>query len=539
MPTARQRIVASLIATALCLGVLEVALRAAYRVRDRFVEAVPLPYRIGDDYGPTPPWLDRGRLLEWDDALLWRNRPSSHETYLSLFVPFPSDERRIDIVRRFSPRLPLSLRTAPRWQVDIDSRGFREVEFSDRKAAGSFRILCLGDSWTFGANVSQNETYPRALDRLLQAEFPAARFEVLNLGVMGYSSFQGKELLRTRALEWDPDLVVIGFGMNDGKVGGFRDKDVAATRGAIAMRAAKWLEEAELYKLLRYWALLVRDRLPSPAEAFRGAVDAERWVERPRDVAGTEPWTRVSVADYRANVEAMIDLASARGVGVVLVDNELEPSAYGETLATLAAEHAVPLVRSGPLIQAARARTESELAAALGLRPATSGAPSARSETVRVIFRVRAERGADGGAVYLAGDAPALGDLVPNQVSLRDDGEDGDERADDGVWSYAASLKAGSVVHYVYTRGGTAGTWENLDVPMVRSFPVPRVGGTVYRPIESFGRIEFQSDAWHADREGLELIARGVLQVLVDDPRVQSFTASAATGPANAHSSSM
>ena len=55
---------------------MELALRAASWGRNALVRYVPLPYTVGDDYGPIPPWLDNFLILRPDDALIWRNIPA-------------------------------------------------------------------------------------------------------------------------------------------------------------------------------------------------------------------------------------------------------------------------------------------------------------------------------------------------------------------------------------------------------------------------------------------------------------------------------
>jgi hypothetical protein len=45
---------------------------------------------------------------------------------------------------------------------------------------------------------------------------------------------------------------------------------------------------------------------------------------------------------------------------------------------------------------------------------------------------------------------------------------------------------------------------------------------TVYRPIETFGKMYMQADGWHTDAAGYELIARAVLEKLKDDEKVKS-----------------
>ena len=57
-----------------------------------------MPYVIGHDYGPVPPWVDGLRLLEPDDELIWRNRPGVRRRYLDVFSPVDTEEEVWDRV---------------------------------------------------------------------------------------------------------------------------------------------------------------------------------------------------------------------------------------------------------------------------------------------------------------------------------------------------------------------------------------------------------------------------------------------------------
>jgi len=100
--------------------------------------------------------------------------------------------------------------------AEMNSHGFRQREFSLAKPASTLRIACLGDSRTFGLGVWEKETYPRQLEGLLRARHPGhTEIEVLNLGVMGYSMFQGWISLNINAPLMQPDVVTFAFGFND------------------------------------------------------------------------------------------------------------------------------------------------------------------------------------------------------------------------------------------------------------------------------------------------------------------------------------
>ncbi len=125
--------------------------------------------------------------------------------------------------------------------------------------------------------------------------------------------------------------------------------------------------------------------------------------------------------------------------------------------------------------------------------------------------------------IYIVGNHPALGDLVPNKVAMYDDGTHGDQRAGDKVWSYTATFPRGTRLSYIYTNSGTEGRWDGLDLQRVRDFTVDGETTTIYAPIESFGRIYMHADNWHPDPSGYDLIARGVLGALRDNGRLKRY----------------
>jgi len=508
----------SIVLTAAVFGAAEAVLRGIFAIRNARVESIALPYVIDDDYGPMPPWTDSFRVLERDPALLWRNRPSVQRRYVDIFSPVSTEDDRLALLRRFRPSLPDFVRRNPTWNVALNSEGFRSPEFELPKPRGRVRIVCLGDSWTFGANVDQHQSYPSQLQTLLRHAFPAADVEVLNLGVMGYSSFQGLELLRRRALALEPDAIVVGFAMNDGRVAGFRDQDVAT-----GMASSPWLRAADLaarsvtVRMLRYLLLSTLHRPKSLEQHLRAANDRATDQRLVREhYVGTEAWTRVPLPDYEHNVTTMVELARNRGAGVVLLFNDLAAdNPYRTELERVAAATGVPLVDSQRLIAEARRKLELDIERARGLTPEHAPRARANGDTVEVVLRVTANGEPVPRALFVAGAHPALGGLVPNRVALHDDGTHGDQRAGDGVWSYAVSLPPGTRLSYVYTNSGREGRWEGLDVPALRHLVVDApTGRTIYEPIESFGKLYLQADAWHTDAGGYALVARAVFDTL-------------------------
>ena len=533
-----QRLTVSAVATLVVFGAAEGVLRVTYFVRNSLVKSIPLPYVIGDNYGPWPPWADGVRLLEPDELLFWRNHPGVRRQYIDVFSPMDTEAARIALYRRFSPSAPASLLHNPTWDIAVNSRGFRGAEFDITKPPSRLRIVCLGDSWTFGANVGQSQTYPKQLQNLFDRAFRAADVEVLNLGVLGYSSFQGLELLRRQALALHPDAVVIGFGMNDSKVSGYRDKDLPRPRTLSPIRRlAEFFARSEVYRFLRYIALSVR-YAPTPlgerikAADARDAESTSRAAGTPDGYAKLEQWTRVSLPDYERNLTDMIALSKSHGATVVVMFNELwAENPYRAAATRVARATGVPFVDSPELIARAKQQIEAELERSLHLEGRPERAEPSAANEVEVIFRVRPDGRPVPRALYIVGAHSALGELVPNRVAMHDDGTHGDQSAGDGVWSYAARLPVGAQLSYVYTSGGREGRWEGLDLPALRHVSVDGPAGrTVYRPIESFGRLYMQADGWHTDAVGYQLIARAVFDRLTASTRLSEKLVVVASG---------
>ncbi len=93
--------------------------------------------------------------------------------------------------------------------------GFRERDFSIPKPLGMRRIMVLGDSLTFGTGLSVESRFTELLERQLNTTDRGGRVEVLNFGVSGIDTARELTILDEHIDRVAPDLVVIGFCIND------------------------------------------------------------------------------------------------------------------------------------------------------------------------------------------------------------------------------------------------------------------------------------------------------------------------------------
>lgn len=202
---------------------------------------------------------------------------------------------------RLKPNAVLPVRIGSAWSgVMSNSHGLRSREVSVEETRERLRVLCFGDSTTFGFGVGCDEAWPNQLQVLLDADHPGA-VEVLNAGIPGHTSHQGRQRLAADLAKWKPQQAIITFGNNDGwRWDGLADKDHAKLAGTSA---TSWLNHSRAWRWLRSVRLQAIQR--------RAVADESRWAEQAtwNYLDPVADWTpRVSLADFADNLQAMIEL---------------------------------------------------------------------------------------------------------------------------------------------------------------------------------------------------------------------------------------
>lgn len=138
-----------------------------------------------------------------------------------------------DPVLPFKPR-PLSVvagRTVDGFSFEYrhNSYGLRDTEHAQEKAPGVFRIVGLGDSFTYGAGAAFEDTYLVRLETMLNASaHPRRTVEIIKAGVPRFFPEPARQMLEQYGLAFRPDLVLVEFHPND-------VIDTALGRDAIAV----------------------------------------------------------------------------------------------------------------------------------------------------------------------------------------------------------------------------------------------------------------------------------------------------------------
>lgn len=92
--------------------------------------------------------------------------------------------------------------------------GFREADFPVQRPRGETRVLCLGDSITFGYGLPAESAWPKILEKNVQ-ELNGDRVFCINAAGNAATPHEALELYETPARSFGASTVVLGFCMND------------------------------------------------------------------------------------------------------------------------------------------------------------------------------------------------------------------------------------------------------------------------------------------------------------------------------------
>ncbi|MCC6409163.1 MAG: SGNH/GDSL hydrolase family protein [Planctomycetes bacterium] len=137
-------------------------------------------------------------------------------------LPPGSKARLIDLIRPSLDELAIyelrpglgsvEFKGAP---VTTNRHGFRGAELDPEPGPDTVTLIGLGDSLMFGHGVGDDEPYLAVLERRLNATRPERVWRTVNTAAPGYNTVMEVATLRSRALAFRPDIVILGLCAND------------------------------------------------------------------------------------------------------------------------------------------------------------------------------------------------------------------------------------------------------------------------------------------------------------------------------------
>ena len=179
------------------------------------------------------------------------------------------------------------------------------------KPEGTYRILFLGDSFTYGSGVKDEEAlFPSRIERMLRERHGTdgeRDFEVYNGGIPGSLTGAWSLLFREAAKLFDPDLVVAVFFLRDGTSNLGSVHEIKQIRAAMLERK----EGSALFRHSSIYRFFFEQR--TQREVSRGYIDAmsEAYLG-PQEARGE--WRRA-----QANLIELRDETAARGATFAFV----------------------------------------------------------------------------------------------------------------------------------------------------------------------------------------------------------------------------
>lgn len=257
-----------------------------------------------------PPWRTQGLYLDVDltpDWKAFREVFTSRRTDTNSMIAFnlagsdiPVEVAEVVLHGPPAGRKVEPISARPRFYIlhRRNELGCRDQDYPVPRPKNGVRVLALGDGFTMGIGVHEEDTFAHLIERDLNAPAsPQSRvsgYEVINCGVSGYGTREHRLFYELFGAAYQPDLVLVTMGWNDDR---------------------------------RYWEEGLREAIQrGPGRLARlssvvGKIDASRRLKRTHD--------------YRRSVEDLLALdkaVRARGARLAVAVSRHGPPALGNSL---------------------------------------------------------------------------------------------------------------------------------------------------------------------------------------------------------------
>ncbi|HIK93362.1 MAG TPA: hypothetical protein EYG03_15490 [Planctomycetes bacterium] len=223
-----------------------------------------------------------------------------------------------------------------------NSLGFRCPEFTLKKRPGTLRVVCFGDSSTFGIGARMQDTWPAQLQDMLAEDgnrgTPASpevsgarRVEVINAGVPGYTSYQGLQHMRQKLDLLDPDIVMASYANNDFWHWDDQTDAQQAERLTKNNNLRGMLMPSRFLQVIDAAFSQLQNHVTTETAAT--ASPNQHWAEAAsfNYIDPVEEWTRrVPLESFKDNVNQMADMCEQRRLPLILVKWPDQPQAAGQ-----------------------------------------------------------------------------------------------------------------------------------------------------------------------------------------------------------------
>ncbi len=182
----------------------------------------------------------------------------------------------------------------------VNALGLRGRLPYSTKGPRELRIVCLGDSCTYGLHVQPEEAWPEVLRDSLQVLYPDIEVTSISAAVPGHSTFQSRALLERLDTSAEGDVTILYLGAWNDMLPAVYHSDAAFVRLRRNLETA-WYLQPRIGRVAWRWAHPV----PSDAELYNtvAALDEQSGLAR----------ARVPISEFRDNLRSIVSRASRSG----------------------------------------------------------------------------------------------------------------------------------------------------------------------------------------------------------------------------------
>lgn len=354
-------------------------------------------------------------------------------------------------------------------------------------------VGCLGDSVTYGSGAQPHFSYPNYLEQMFKQNFKAGKVKLVNLGQPAYTSEQGKRLFLKTIQSTHFDVILVGYGFNDGQFGHVSDRQ--------ALTHSHWLKPFRFIidkcRLIQLGSSLIR----------RYKAEEERMVRR------------VSLTQYKSNIREILETQKGSGGETILLNLEFGNNYSHRVLQDIAFENNLPYLDLPSIIQEKCYQEGQDLAEQRGMTlPMRVGSHS----TIAQVYVP--DCSAQDQIKLLFSHQLNFLDTFEERVCL-DDGIYPDAQAHDCVWSTQVPCPVEQPFYYIFQK--------KVDDVFVSEFPrfdkpdnplrnwhiriyLPTRHDMQSFPLITYGQRRYKKEYIHPDQEGYILIAETIFPVLLE-----------------------
>lgn len=194
-------------------------------------------------------------------------------------------------------------------ETRTDEYGMRTHPSSPGATETGPRILCLGDSSTFGWRMDYEDTYPYLLEKALQDSLPGAK--VFNGGVPGYTSHQNLHQFMQLVDQIEPDYVILYTGNNDVSLAG--SNDLQKFKEAESLIGVQ-----EFFNHFLSYQYLRQKLIPVKPFKMLGVLSLEEVLKKP---------VRVGLPEFADNLNQFLEVAKKKGIPAFIIIAPSNPGA--------------------------------------------------------------------------------------------------------------------------------------------------------------------------------------------------------------------